>query len=314
MSRFVATWIFSLFFVADASVQAPSISTKRIALTFDDAPRGDGPMFTGDERASVLVATLKQASAGPVAFFVTTRDLDKPGRRARVARYASAGHLIANHSHTHQWLLRTDTDAYIADIDIAARKLDGLQNRPWFRFPFLDEGVPLEKRDAVRAALLKRRLVNGYVTVDNYDWYLEQKWAQAKREGRTVDLEALKGAYVDMLLGAIKFYDDLAVRWLKRSPVHTLLLHENDVGALFIDDLIVALRAQGWQIVSPDEAYADPVAAIEPVTLMTRQGHVAALAVEAGVDRSTLSHRAIEEAQIDALLEERRVFGDAPTK
>jgi hypothetical protein len=113
-----------------------------------------------------------------------------------------------------------------------------------------------------------------------------------------------------LILGAVEFYDSLAVSTLGRSPAHVLLLHENDLAAAFVDDLVIALRVAGWTIVSPDEAYADPIASIVPQTLMTRQGHVGALAVDAGADPRTFSHRAIEEEQIDAMLEERGVFGE----
>jgi len=297
---------------ADTIKSVPEkVASKRITLSFDDAPSGDGPKFTGDERSKVLIDTLAKSNSGPVVFFVTTKEFAKPGGKQRIERYAKAGHLIANHSHTHQWLMRMDTQEYIADIDIAERNLAGIENRrPWFRFPFLDEGVPLEKRDAVRRALKQRGIINGYVTIDNYDWYIDSRWKKAVRSGRSVDMDALEKAYVDMLMGAVHFYDEMAVETFGRSPVHTLLLHENDVAALFIDDLIAALRVDGWEIVSPDAAYKDPIAAIEPQTLKTRQGHVAALAIEAGRDPKTFSHLAIDEMQIDTFLSERKVFGE----
>ena len=260
-----------------ASAGSVDYSARRIALSFDDAPKGAGPKFSGDER---------------------------------VARYAAAGHLIANHTHSHFWLKRTDTDQYIEDIDRAEDLLQGFENRrAWFRFPFLDEGTPRAKRDAVRAALEERGLMNGYVTVDNYDWYLDAKWKTAVDEGRCVDIEALRGVYVDMLMGAVAFFHELALESLNQSPAQVILLHENDVAAMFIGDLVTALRAEGWSIVSPDEAYADPIAKVVPKTLMTRQGHIAALAVDAGLDPRILTHLAIEETQIDTLLVERGVFG-----
>ena len=294
-------------------VQSEARPTKRIALTFDDAPMGAGAMFTGDERTTVLIETLAKSKSGPVAFFCRTNGFAKPGGKARIESYARAGHLIANHTHSHKWLMRMDVAAYIADIDEAERNLAGIENRrPWFRFPYLDEGVPLEKRDAVRAALKERGLMNGYVTVDNYDWYIAVQWQKAVKAGRPVDMNALQNAYVDMLMGAVHFYDEAAVETFGRSPVHVILLHENDVAALFIDDFIDALRADGWEIVSPDEAYADPIASIVPQTLKTRQGHVAALAIEAGRDPKTFTHMAIEEDQIDAFLAARNVFGALP--
>lgn len=292
----------------------PDKPIKRIALSFDDAPRGRGPMFSGDERAAVLIHTLAKAKSGPVVFFITTKGFDKPGGKQRVERYADAGHLIANHSHNHQWLQRMEPKDYIADIDRAALQLAGFKNhRPWFRFPYLNEGTPLEKRDAVRNALKQRGLMNGYVTVDNYDWYIESQWKKAVRAGRSVDMDALQNAYVEMLMGAVHFYDLAAVETFDRSPAHVLLLHENDIAALFIDDLIAALRTDGWEIISPDEAYADPIASIEPQTLKTRQGHVAALVIEAGRDPKTFTHLAIEEDQIDRFLLDRKVFGELQT-
>ena len=283
---------------------------KRLALTFDDAPRGDGPMFSGEERGQVFLEVLEKAETGPVLFFVTTRGFEKPEGRERINAYAAAGHLIANHSHTHQWASRVETDDYIADIDEAARWLDGVQNRrDWYRFPFLDEGRPVEKRDAYRAALEERGLKNGYVTIDNYDWYLEGQWKKAVTDGRSVDLDALQAVYVKMMVEAANFYEEAGQELFGRSVAHTLLLHENDVGALFVDDLVAALRADGWDIISPDEAYADPIASMTTETLFNNQGHLAALAVDAGRSPRSFDHWSIDEAQIDAVLEEYGVFG-----
>ena len=285
---------------------------KRVALSFDDAPKKDGPVFVGDQRAEVLLDALQRANTGPVVFYVTTSHFEIPGGRKRIERYAAAGHLIANHSHSHVWANRTDTALYIDDVDQAEDLLAGFDNRrAWFRYPYLDEGRSVEKRDTIRAALDERNLKNGYVTIDNYDWYLDAKWKEAVDAGRSVDVAALRDVYVEMLLGAVNFYNDVALESLNTSPAHVMLLHENDVAASFIGDLVAALRDDGWTIIDPDEAYSDPIAEQVPETLLTGQGRVAALAVDAGHDNRRLTHLAIEEDQIDALLAKRKVFADA---
>lgn len=295
-----------------ADPQTPPQTTKRIALSFDDAPRGDSVLYSGTDRTRAMIEALAAANIPPTVFFVTTRGMDQPEGRARIERYAGAGHLIANHTHTHPWLRRTEAETYIADLDQAEARLDGITNRrPWFRYPFLDEGRPLERRNEVYAALQSRGLINGYVTVDNYDWYIDRKWRNAIENNRDVDLAALRKAYVDLLVGAVEFYDGVAVDALGRSPAHMLLLHENDAAVYFIGDLVAALRAKGWTIVHPDEVYQDPIAQIEPLTQRTGQGRVAALAIDAGLDPATLSHLAIDENMIDAFLDERGVFGPA---
>ncbi|GAA6138127.1 polysaccharide deacetylase family protein [Arenicella sp. 4NH20-0111] len=306
----------ALLFLSTVVLLTPGHS-KTIALSFDDAPRGKGPLFTGEQRSVELTKKLEQHSAKPVVFFVTTREIETGKNRERIHRYAKAGHLIANHSHSHPWAHKTDSDKYVADIKQANSLLTGFDNRrPWYRFPYLDEGRTLEQRNRLRNELDQMELMNGYVTVDNYDWYIEGKWQEAVDNDQPVNIEALGEAYIEMLLSAVQFYDQLAVDTLSRSPHHVLLLHENDLAALFIGDLIEALKAQGWKIISPDEAYTDPIANYQPTTLRTGQGRIAAMAHDKHSKdqekskklRKRLSHLAIEETLIDDLLSRKNVF------
>ena len=288
-----------------------SVQAKQIALSFDDAPRDAGPLFSGPERTAQLIDSLRQAGAVPTVFFVKTSGMNTQEGATRIEQYANAGHLIANHTHSHWWLNRTETDAYLADIDQAESRLQGLPNRrPWFRFPYLDEGRPKAQRDAVRQALRERGLHNGYVTVDNFDWYLARQWQRAVDEGRWVNHHALKTVYLEMLVSAVEFYDALAVSSLGRSPAHMLLLHENDLAALYVDELIARLREDGWEIVSPDKAYADPVSTWQSDTLFSWQGRIAAIARDQGVPHADLRHYSSQEEALDEILQERGVFAE----
>lgn len=287
----------------------PTSSRGKIALSFDDAPRGKGAYFTGAERTDALIASLAGVKAPPVVFFVTTKGLGNVGGRERISNYASAGHLIANHSDTHPFASRVGLESFIAEIDIAEQKLAGFPNRrSWFRFPYLDEGKTRDLRDGLRDALKDRDLKNGYVTIDNFDWYLASKWKKAVRDGYTVDMVALKTAYVEMLVGAVEFYDQLAHDALGDAPPHVLLLHENDLAALFVDDLIKTLRQKGWELISPDEAYAHPVATTLPETLNAGSGLFAAMAIDRGFPDERLQNFAIDEEAIDNYLMEQQVF------
>lgn len=301
----IFAWLLPLIGFASAPAHS---AEKRIAISFDDAPLPDGPLFTGTERAERILAGLKGAGVEQAAFFVTTGNIDRPEDDARVRRYAVAGHLIANHSHTHKWLSRVTSDDYIADIDRAERELRRFPNRrSWFRFPFLNESPDLAKRDAVRAALAKRGLANGYVTVDTWDWALVNLIASAKKAGREIDMNALRDLYLETMLSAVDTYEGLAQEALGRSPVHVLLAHENDLQALFIADLVAALRKRGWTIVSPDTAYQDPIARTEPDTLHNGNGRVAALAAVKGISPARLRNPFHDEELLKKQFEERVV-------
>jgi hypothetical protein len=196
-----------------------------------------------------------------------------------------AGHVIANHSFTHPHLNRMAAEAYLADVDRAEDWLRGRAGRrPWFRFPFLDEGGrDAAKRDAVRAGLAARGLRNGYVTVDASDWNMEQLTIDAVRAGKAVDRAALRDLYVESHVEAADFYDALARRAIGRSPAHVMLLHETDLAALWIGDLVAALRTRGWEIVSADDAFADPLRAAMPNVPVAQGTLIEAVAWEGGL-------------------------------
>ncbi|WP_299600558.1 polysaccharide deacetylase family protein [uncultured Tateyamaria sp.] len=200
--------------------------TRRIAFSFADAPMGDGPLLNGLERTETLIAALETADIHGAAFFVLTQSLvHDPDGAARLRAYTGAGHVLANHTHTHPWLRETAPTAYLADIDLAAemlRPFDYVQ--PYFRYPYLDEGNTREKRLNVVDGLTARGLSNGYVTIDTYDWYMQALVAEAIEAGHQIDMDKLEQVYVEVLVETIDFYDALAVQTLGRHPAHVLLL------------------------------------------------------------------------------------------
>ena len=298
-------------FAVDHAAEGKSEATRQIALTFDDAPRSDGGFFSGEERTSRLIRELKLAGVEEAMFFVKTAHIRSESDRERLKQYTDAGHRLANHSHSHLWLNRTESSEYIADIAAASNILvDYDHYDPFYRFPFLDEGRTEEKRDAVREALSGLGLAHGYVTVDNYDWHLAGRVKTAVRDGRKVDRVALREVYLDHILESVEFYDGIATDVLGRSPKHVLLLHENDLAALFIGDLVGALREAGWEIVGAREAYTDPIAEILPETLFNGQGRVAAMAHAAGAAPRELVQQSEDEEFLDRMLDSHQVFSE----
>lgn len=275
--------------IAGACATAAPIETgKRIALTFDDVPRQPGAFMTPDQRNRKLIAALRRARVRQAAFFVNPGNIDAPGRgdgEGHIRAYVAAGHVIADHSFTHPHLGALAADEYLANIDRAEAWLKRQPGRrPWFRFPFLDEGGrDKAKRDAVRAGLAERGLRNGYVTVDGSDWNIEALAVAAVRAHKKIDMRALKDLYVETMVQAADYYDGLARRTLGRSPAHVLLLHETDIAALFIPDLVKALRRDGWRIVTADEAFSDPISTAMPDVPSAQGTLTEALAWEKGL-------------------------------
>lgn len=301
VSRRLLALVALLFTLLPAAAPAQ----KRIALTFDDVPRAPGAFYSPAERTRRLIAALRAGGVRQAAFFINPGNLEQAfgkGGEARIGAYVRAGHVIANHSYSHRHLSELSADAYVADLDRGAAWLQGRSGlRPWYRYPFLDEGMAdVTKRDALRAALRARGLKNGYITSDSNDWLMEQLTLDAKARHEAMDLKALRDLYVRTVVGAADFSDALARRTLGRSPVQVMLMHETDVEAMFLADTIRALKRDGWQIVSADAAFADPIAAEEPNSLRTNMGQIAAMADARGIAYGQLSNPATGQNAIAA--------------
>ena len=265
------------------ALATPAAAQKRIAFSFDDVPRTPGEFMPPQQRTERLIAALRRAGVRQAAFFVNPGNLQQPwgaGREGQIAAYVRAGHVIGNHSFSHPHLSEIGAPAFIANIDQAATWLHGRPGyRPWFRFPFLDEASrDIATRDAVRAALRERHLMNAYVTVDSMDWLLDQLINQAPHD-RQLDMNALRDLYVRIIVESAEYSDRLARDALHRQPIQVMLMHETDIEAMFLPDAVAALRARGWRIVPIDEAYRDPIAAAEPDSpyLSSRIGALASL-------------------------------------
>jgi peptidoglycan-N-acetylglucosamine deacetylase len=277
-------------------------SPRRIAMSFDDAPTGDSPLMTGVKRTSLLIESLTHCGVHGAMFFATSSGLEAEREGVlRLYRYLRAGHMLANHGHAHLALSTTPLSDYLADLDRATELLCAFEGvAPFFRHPYLDEGTSRATHREINSALAQRGLRRGHVTVATYDFYLQRLMDEALASGNLVDLDTVREIYVGLIIGCVEFYDARAMQVIGRSPAHVLLLHENDLAALFIADLVAALSRRGWQFVPVVEAYNDPVFNMDPDTVFRNQGLIAALAHAAGWKRRALVPVEEEEVYISS--------------
>jgi peptidoglycan/xylan/chitin deacetylase (PgdA/CDA1 family) len=242
--------------------RSPTHREKTIALTFDDIPRGPGAFYTPAERTRLLIEALRKADVRQAGFFAN------PGRigtwndgAAHIAAYTDAGHIIADHTFSHRDVGSQSAPDFLADVDKAENWLKGRPGyRPWLRFPGLNQGGrDVVKRHAVLDGLAARGLKVAWVTVDGSDWNMEHLTIEAKKAGKPINEPALRDLYVETMVQAADLSDKVMRRTIGRSPAHVMLLHETDLAARYIGDLVAALRADGWEIITCDQAYADPV-------------------------------------------------------
>jgi len=281
------------------SISSYSLFAKEIAITFDDSPRFARGYFDGQTREKKLIDTLQKHNVAQVAFFSVAKNLDEEGIK-RLNLYSDAGHIIANHTQSHPNFNKLSLTQYQQDFLQASELLEQFKTyQKLFRFPYLREGDTIEKRDGMRKTLDKHHYQNAYITLNNYDWYIESLFQKAVKEGVTVDLKKLSTLYVNVLIESIEYYDEMAIKHLGRSPKHMLLLHEMDITALFIGDLVDELRVRGWQIITPDKAYTDEIAQYKTQRIFKyNPGRIGEIARDKG-QKKGLWHQSCDENYLD---------------
>lgn len=261
-----------------------SVLAKEISISFDDAPMGDSVVMTGNERTSKILKALKDSKVPRAAFYVNTNRLDRSNGNERLRKYFEAGHLIGNHTHSHPNIRKVTKKEYLADFRKADKNLKdlGILTR-YFRYPFLRRGKTQEEVVSIHQEIIKSGYTDAFVTVDNYDFYMNHLFKAAVKKKQKINYKNLERFYVETLFQGIEFYAELARKVVKKDVKHVMLLHENDLAALFVGKLIKKLKESGWKIITPEDSYKDPITGKFPKEVFNHgSGRVNALAKRAG--------------------------------
>jgi peptidoglycan-N-acetylglucosamine deacetylase len=231
---------------------------KQMAITFDDLPFSYARTLTiAEQREAVnrVLAALDKHRVTATAFVIGRSVTD--ANRGLVDAVVQAGHIVGSHSFSHQDLGVASTEDYILDIQKGVEAIEPwLKGVQYFRYPFLRQGNTVEKRDAVLSWMASRGIVVAPVTIDNDDFYFNERLVDAKGEGRAIDV---RDAYLDHMMEAAAYYDAKGRARMGRAVKQVLLLHMNYLNSLYLDDLLQRFRDDGWSFITFEEALKDDV-------------------------------------------------------
>jgi peptidoglycan-N-acetylglucosamine deacetylase len=267
---------------AASTLRASPPRAPGVAITIDDFDLSDSQLLTGLERDRKVRATLSRHRIR-AAGFVAGKYVRGASGDEVLSRWSSEGHIIGNHSFSHDFYGGRDPDAYMTDILKCEALLSGYSGfRKLFRYPFLAEGRTSEARDALRQRLHAHGYKIGHVTIDTTDWYIDARLNKRLARDPSADLGAYRRFYLEHIWERATFYDGLARKLFGTSLDHTILLHHRLTTALFLDDLLKMFRSRGWRLIDAQTAFASPAFALEPKSLPSGQSLVWAVAKERG--------------------------------
>jgi len=246
---------------------------REIAITMDDFNWQNAVHQSASDRNKSILKTL-DAHSIKAALFVVGRNLERDEGKRLLADWDNSGHLIGNHTYSHQNLHSPEitVEAYTNDILRAEKVLSEFKRfQKYFRFPALREGDTVAKRDGVREFLAKAGYRNGHVTIDTDDWVITSRLTDRVKSEPSANLKPYRDFYLAHMWDRAQYYDSLSNQVLGRSVKHTILVHYNLLNGLFLDDLISMFKSKGWQLIDAEEAFSDPVFSEKPNVLPAGQ-------------------------------------------
>jgi peptidoglycan/xylan/chitin deacetylase (PgdA/CDA1 family) len=242
----------------------PTAEPIPVAVTVDDLPV-HGPAPPGETRLAMTERLLSAFAAHhlpPVHGFVNGKPVDDdPATEAVLRRWVAAGHQLGNHSWSHPSLNNTALDAYLADVrrgeEILAR-VAPRQTWKVFRYPFLQQGDTIEKRDGVRRFLAEAGYTVADVTIDADDWAYNPPFVRCAQRGDQPTRLALRRAFIGGHVEELRRVRAVTRALAGREVPQVLLLHAGAADADAIDGLLTAFEAEGVRWIGLRAALDDP--------------------------------------------------------
>jgi peptidoglycan/xylan/chitin deacetylase (PgdA/CDA1 family) len=254
-----------------AAAHAPG---REVAVTIDDLPAPpSGVPDNAPAALEALTARLLESLARhrvPAVGFVNEGKLFLDGeppdaaerRTGLLRRWLEAGLELGNHTYSHRSLNREPLAAFQADLlrgELVTRRVMEEHGRVlrFFRHPFLQVGLDLQKRRAFEAFLAGRGYRVAPVTIDNDDYVFAAVYADALRRGDAETARRVAEAYPLYMERVFAFVEEVSRGLFGREIRQVLLIHANALNADRFDALAGILKRRGYAFVTLERALAD---------------------------------------------------------
>ena len=262
--RALITW-----FLAAVLGLFPGLATAHteLAVTIDDLPT-TGTLPAGTTRVSIveqMIEVLRRYAVPGVYGFTNGGQLrENPAFENILLAWQKGGFFLGNHTLSHLDLDRVSAGEFVTDIERNETLLARLSPRSekLFRYPYLHQGHPAEKRSAVRSWLVSRgyRIAPVTVYVEHWEWSDAYARCVARQDGPAI--RWVKDMYLETAKARLAWARQVSAQLFNRQIKHILLLHADAIDAAILDDLLRAHQAEGITLISLESALQDPAYAM----------------------------------------------------
>lgn len=243
------------------------VENKKIAVTIDDAPVVRFHSFDSQDQRLALIDSISGALErfkAPATVFVVGSQIDEPEEKELLRHWMGKGVSVGNHSFSHRAFHELSPEEGAEEIErtndliLPAATAYGQAVR-YFRFPFLAEGSTPEEKFRWRDELERHGMLNAPVSISNDDWKFDAEYTEAEINGDWARRYEIGQAYLQHMRESISYWDALGRDLTDRNVRHVLLIHANRINREYLGQILAELDDAGFEFISLDEAYKDPV-------------------------------------------------------
>ena len=235
---------------------------KEICLTFDELPEASS--FQDSDRNAIAYLTLQTLKTYEIkaAGFVI-------GERVETSfdilgQWLNEGHTLGNMTYSNPDLNEIGIENFIENIrmgeETISQMLEGFgQKKRYFRYPFLHYGDNVETKRQIDLYLNHEDYIVAHATVVPEDYLYNLTLEKLGKVPDSAAFLSLMNEYVNHVIDEVERQEAMAKELLGRPVRQIMLLHFNRLNAVYLEDIILALKDLGYEFVSLDRALADDV-------------------------------------------------------
>ena len=265
-SRTIRTTILTVLLVSlvvgAGHIPTVSAAQKEICITFDELPASQ--TFEEVDPETILRPILEALDKYEVkaAGFVVGQNIN--GSFDLLGEWLNQSNRIGSMTYSYTDLHDVGIESFIRDLIHGEKELETMlagfgQEPRFFRYPFLHYGTTVEAQRAVSLYLEENNVQAAHATVVVEDYLYNLPLQKYGDEIDSAAYDKMLNEYVNHVLDQIEAAERKSKELLGRNCRQILQLRANRLNALFIDEMLGAIKSMGYEFVSLDAALRDPV-------------------------------------------------------
>ncbi len=243
--------------------------SKKISFTFDDLPvvaELEIDSTTYVQTFKTLAGKLKENKIPAIGFinegWLYEGDVLVPYRLELLKYWADLGLQLGNHTFSHIDYHEISLSEFAEEVDKGANLTKDLMTLEsgykYLRHPFLHTGQTKERADSLAKYLEEQGYKEAPVTLLHEDYFFSYAYEIAMKQQNETLKQEIMNAYLDNMEKKIVYYENLSKNVFGRHINQILLMHNNQLNAAVIQDVIDLFKAHSYQFISLLEALEDP--------------------------------------------------------